>query len=1059
MISRIFSRLVWLACLFLVLPASVLHLNAQSTGTISGTVTDQSGAAIPAVALRLQNGATGEVRNGTSESNGSYTFALLPPGTYSLTAMKAGFSRVLLEHIVVQVNSDTREDITAPLAQVSQQLTVQASPVEVNTEDASLGEVVQARQMVALPLNGRDFLQLGTLSAGVEPPAMQNNESTTQLLSGGRNTLTLSVSGSREISPEFLFDGVPSKQFFYGAVGIEPPVDSIAEFKIQRGYFSPEFGAPAVINVVIKSGSNSFHGSAWEFFRNDVLDARNFFDITKPPYRQNQFGFNVGGPAIRNKLFWFGDYEGFKVRQSATSYLFVPTPAELSGNFSGQPTIYQPDTYNAATGTRTPFPNNQIPAALISPFATAYDQFIAAPNSAPIASLGGANLIGQTKHSLDDTKYDFRVDYTPSTTDTFFTRVSHLNSGESDSSLLPFAGTQSPLVSTNAVLGWTHVFSPRLVNEARLGMDRSFLYSATPEGAAENPDWPTKVGLQNLNQIPNCNGVPAVSMAGFSTFGFSFANCIITGNTDKTFRDSVSYTVGRHTWTMGFGLLRVNWEMIASYTQNGSLTFTGQFSGNSIADYLLGAPDNVSGEKPSQPTYRNSWWPDAYVNDNFKVTKNFTLNLGLRWQFTPPPTEKYGNLYSFDFANGQLIRCGTDGVPGGCISSHYLDFAPRVGLAWSPAKNWAIRVSGGTFYDRLPGNEWVWNSVGPPFTVGYSAVSNPNIPTISIPGLFPAFTPNLQGASLFDLANRTDPYLQQWTFSLQHTLPWSIFTEAAYVGSKGTHLSKRLDTNLDPAPPSPTDTRSTEQRAPYPQYGFILTDEGIGNSEYEALQLTARKALSQGVTFLLGYTYGKSLDDDSYDSAATRNYRPGDLDKGRSIFDMRNRFTASVVYDLPFGRNLRGFAREFLFGWELNGILTLQSGLPFYVTTPDDPSNTGSIFSPRPNRICNGNLPTSQRTPQEWFDTACFAEPAPDTYGNGGVFYLDTDGTKNLDFAAVKNFTFAGEHYLQFRAESFNLLNNVNFNVPGTTLGSSSFGVITSAGASRELQFALKLVW
>jgi hypothetical protein len=456
-------------------------------------VSDQTGAAVPDVGLTLQNVATGEVRNGASGRAGEYTFALVPPGTYKLTAVKSGLATVVVQDIALPVNTDVRHDITLSVAQVSQQVTVEASAVQVDTETASLGQVVQERQILQLPLNGPDFLQLATLSAGVNPPATQNGQSVKQALSGGRPSLTVSVSGAREISPEFLFDGIPNKQFFYEAVGIEPPVDSIAEFKIQLGYFSPEFGLPAVINVATKSGTNAVHGAVWEFLRNDVLDARNFFDVNRHPYRQNQFGFAVGGPAIRNKLFWFGDYEGFRVRQGGTSFARVPTPAMLQGDFTGLPPIYDPSTYNAATNSRQPFLNNQIPPDKISTFAKDYNQFIPAPNSAPNASLGGVNLIGTTTHALNDTKYDIRVDVAKSQKDTFFTRFSYLNSDESGSSILPGKGTISSLHSRNAVLGWTHVFNPTLVNDFRAGLDRSFLNTSTPGGATTSPDWPTKL--------------------------------------------------------------------------------------------------------------------------------------------------------------------------------------------------------------------------------------------------------------------------------------------------------------------------------------------------------------------------------------------------------------------------------------------------------------------------------------------------------------------------------------------------------------------------------------
>ncbi len=1057
--SVLLTWLVRTMAVVLLLASLVQRIEAQTTGNILGTVTDPAGAAVPDVSLKLENVATGETRTGATGPSGDYNFALLPPAMYTLTVTKSGFATVNVQNLQLAVDQNLRHDITLTLAQLTQQVNVQASAVQVNTETPTLGAVVEARQIIQLPLNGRDFLQLATLSAGVSPPATQNGESTTQALSGGRPTLTISVSGSREISPEFMFDGIPNKQFFYGAVGIEPPVDSLAEFKIQQGYFSPAFGQPAAVNVVTKSGTNTIHGAAWEFIRNDNLDARNFFDTGKPPYRQNQYGGNVGGPAIKNKLFWFGDYEGFHVRQSGTGFAKVPTANELSGNFSGLPTIYDPATWNPTTQTRQPFANNQIPTGDISAFATAYNKFIPGPNAAPVAALGGANYFGQTLYSLEDKKFDVRVDIAKSQNDTFFSRFSYLNSQQTSDDIRPGNSTISPLHSRNAVAAWTHVFSPTLVNDFRAGLDRSFLNSATPKNAESSPDWPTQLGLTNLNQIKVCNGVPTVGLSGYTSFGFTFGNCIATGNTNKIFSDDISWTRGRHTVTMGGRVIRENWRIIGSFTQNGSLNFTGQFSGDSTADYLLGDPANVSGEKPASPTYRNAWWPNLYANDNIKVTSKLTLNLGVRWQFTPPPTEKYGNLFSVDFKTGQLLRCGTNGIPGGCLSSHKADFAPRIGFAYALGKSWAIRSSYGTFFDRLPGNEWVWNSIGPPFLVGFAASSDPNIPTVSIPGLFPAFTPNLEGSSLFDLVDRKDPYLQQWTFSVEHTMAGNIFLQAAYVGSKGTHLSKRVDANLDPSPPAPGDNRSVQDRRPFPQWSFILSDQGRANSMYEGLQLTARKEYSHGLTFTAGYTWAKSLDNDSYDGKATRNYRPGDMDKGRSIFDLRNRFVASAVWDLPFGQGFTGVARQVVQGWQLNGILTLQSGLPFQEVTPDDRSNTGAFWIPRPNRICNGNLPVGQRRPEHWFDTSCFVEPALNTYGNGGVEYLDTDGTKNLDFAVVKNFPIHENFHLQFRAESFNILNSVNFGRPGAGVGTSVDGVVTSAGAARIIQFGLKLLW
>ena len=349
----------------------------------------------------------------------------------------------------------------------------------------------------------------------------------------------------------------------------------------------------------------------------------------------------------------------------------------------------------------------------------------------------------------------------------------------------------------------------------------------------------------------------------------------------------------------------------------------------------------------------------------------------------------------------------------------------------------------------------------PPLNIGQSFVpADPVIPSTNISTLFP--TPNLNaglplGTTLFNLLGRRDPYLQQWTLSIQQTLPWDLFLELSYVGSRGNKLSKRYDRNIDQTLLQPGDTRTPQQRRPYPNLGFILSDEGSGMSKYNALQASLRKSLSSGLTFMTNYMYGRSMDTDSYDSSGSRHYRPGDNDYGRSIFDVRQRFVGSVNYELPFGKHAKGFVKQVIGGWELNSILSLQTGLPFYVTSTDF-SNTATTFGGRPNRLCNGNLPSSQRNVYQWFNTSCFAQAPLNTYGNGGVFYLDTDGTKNEDIGLSKNFAITEQKRLQFRYESFNFFNNTNYNLPKNNVSTpSTFGKVQSAQPGRVMQLSLKL--
>ena len=1063
-----------LCSLTVIFLSSLCHAQ-KSTADILGTVTDSSGGVLAGVQITATNVETHDLRKAATDQLGGYHFTFLPPGTYSLRAESRGFKRVTVENLILTVNEERRQDFSLPVGTVQQEVSVTANPVAVNAEDATLGGVVEEKRVVDLPLNGRAFLELATLLPGATNVDVPNSEDNGYSVAQ-RPGMSVSFAGIRAGSNEILFDGVPSNDIYDNNIGLQPTPDAIAEFKVLQGYFSPEYGLPAVINVVTRSGTNNYHASLWEFLRNDVLDARNYFEqapLPKGTLRQNQYGVAGGGPVVKSKVFFFGDYEGQRIRSSSgSSFATLPTPAELNGNFSAllpSQQIFDPETYNPTTGTRQPFPGNIIPPDRISSFAKAYAQYIAQPVSGAPAPF---NFVGTARTIQNDSKFDIRIDWTGSENDKLFGRFSWSDSSLQNVTPLPYSGTEIPLNVRNTSIGWTHNFSARLVNEVRFGIDNVVIENSAPLNGASNPNFPKILGIANLDSTPQCNGLADVNMAGYTPLG-GFNSCEIPHNNDPIYGDNVSYQHGRHFLTFGGQLKQVREEDIVSFSAIGAFAFTGQYSGNGAADFVLGDPNNAQGAQWTGPMNRRGWWPDLYFNDGFKVTHNFTLNYGIRWQYTQPLTEVNNKIETIDFAHGgNILVAGQKGASRGVLTPRKKDFAPRVGLAWAPfgRTTWAVRSSYGIFYDRLPGNEWAWQGISIPFLVGTSAISDPNVPTINMATLFPSVSatdPNAivaqlaaagTPASMFNLQDRRDPYIQQWTFSLEHTLPWDLFTQAAYVGSKGTDLSKRVDQNVAPLP-APTDTRPLQERLPFPQYGFILNDAGIGNSYYHGLQLTARKAYSSGLLFQAAYTYSKCLDDDSYDGKATRNYYLANMDKGRCTMDVRQRFVYSMVYDLPFGKNFTGVAREALSGWQFNTILSLQTGLPFSLFTESDPSNTGAIFAPRPQGLCDGNLPASQRTVNRWFNTSCYVLPAPDTYGNTPAQNMDGPSNKSLNLALDKTFRLAESTSLEFRAEAFNSLNHPNFGRPSPDVQSASFGQISTAGPGRELQFGLKLIF
>lgn len=1061
--SRLRHTIEFLSC-FLAFAVMSLNSFSQTTANISGYVTDQSGAALAGVKVTLKSETTGEQHVTTTQGNGLYGFTFVLPGTYTLTAEANGFSTLNVTGVPVQVDAHVRRDFTLQVAKVTSEVNVSGNTTMVDRISPSLGEVINSPTIITLPLNGRDYLQLATLAAGVHPPSLQNGQSIGQGF-GVPFTEVVSISGVREVSDDYLYDGVPSRHAFYGSVGYRPPVDSIAEFKVQQGYFSPQYGQPAVINVVIKSGSNSLQGAAWEFFRNDVFDARNYFDnkLPKSPLHQNQFGVNLGGPAIKDRLFWFGDYEGFRLSTSNPGFFTVPTPAMLRGDFSGLPTIYDPATYNPATGTAQPFPGNIIPSNRISSFATKYNQFIPAPNSPPVAAEANANLIGQNPQTTDDNSFEFKIDYLYSDKDTFFGRFSFQNSTTVLGSLLPAAATQTPLNSRNVVLAWTHTFSPSVVNSFRAGLDRDYTENGAAAPFGTQANWPAYLGLHNLNQVPDCNGVTDVSMASFSSFGAGNSNCPINGETNKIFLDNLSMVRGSHTITLGGEITRLFNRDIISTGDLGNLQFSGAYTGNAAADYLLGDPDLATGAKPSAPEYLQGWLADLYINDDFHATRNLTLNLGLRWQVSPPMVEKYNQQGIFNPRTGQIDIAGQNGTPRGLLSSHWADFAPRVGFAYSPSPNWSIRSSYGVFWDRVPGNDTAWNNEKWPFQLSSTLVSDPKVPTVSISDLFPSVSPGGAppvGTNIFNLADRSDPYIQQWTLSVERALPGRMVLDVAYVGSRGVHLSKRIDINKAPLP-SPTNTLPLQERRPYPQFGFILDDTNRAGSSYNGLQVNLHNQITHGLNLVVGYAYSRSMDNDSFDSRAARNYGPDDyrFDWAPSVFNLKHRLSAGAFYNLP-GQSLSGLVGQVFGGWRLSGILSLQTGLPFSpLNFFFDQSNTGAnvISWPMPNQVCpNANFPASQQRPSLWFNTSCFAEPAPDTYGNAHFNDLFTDGLTTLDLAVMKEFATGERGRLEVRAEAFNALNDVNFGLPGFIIGFPGYGQVTSAEPARIMQFAIK---
>jgi hypothetical protein len=1065
-------------------------LAQTSTGTVLGVVSDQSGGAVPDAEVALVSTTTGARRTTESLQTGNYEFPLVAPDTYQLTVTKSGFSTAAFNNVVVRVNETFTQNVQMSVGSTTQQVTVTAEVSKVDTSTATLGAVTGYTQITTLPILGRSFLALATLSAGtvVDYPG-----SWTGTFSGGRSDMAVGVSGAQDFFTTNLIDGVPTKSPEYGGIGYQLPLEMIDEFNIQRGYYSAKYPGPGVVNIASRSGANQIHGVAWETIRNNVLDSRSFFDQNIPPLRQNHFGGAFGGAIKKDKLFYFGNVQFVRDVIGSTLLGSVPTASELQGNLCDIPAISLTNPFTGGAMSCV------IPQGNFDPFAT---KFIALGTRAippPTTSgpAGSINRIIQSDKLQTDNFVDFRVDYDRGSKDRFSFRFGYGNSSITQASFSAYT-ISAPYNARNDVLSWTHIFSPTLINEFHAGLDRVNNRPDQPFGPGiGSENFNSELGVSGVNTYKPCDGPTGVSLNNIGGgFGDSFGTflCDITLSNNYSYNDSLVYVRGKHSLQFGTDLTRFQVTNPIFNGEPGSFTYTGQYSGNSLSDFLLGYVENANGLTRTEVPYRRSWNWGLFAEDKYQITKNLTINAGLRWELPQPAYDKQNNLaafvplapgyapntaYTFEYAQatsattiaGQPVSPPQFGRA--IVRTNYKDFAPRVGLAWMPfgRPKWSVRASYGIFYDTLVFDEESFNSLGFPVVAPYSESGTSTTP-VSTANQFGLGAPSIGGYSLSEDPFRSDPYLQQWTVSVQRQLPGSALLSVAYVGNRGTHMFVRGQVNV-----AHLGTTPIADRLPFPTLGAVLDDRSEAQSAYNALQVDLEKRLSHNLTFRVGYTYSNSMDDSQSQGNGTSF--PWDVRAGwqRSDLNLKHNFVFSHTYVLPFGSgqhylgSARGAMDRLVSGWESVGILSAHTGFPFSIGGTDL-SNTyyGFFGGARPNRTCSGKL--SNPTISEWFDTSCFSVAPPNTYGNAGWGFLDQPGYFDWDLSAVKNTKLTERLNLQFRAEFFNAFNKVNFNGPnaGVSQGPNGnvtapyspnplLGVITSAGPGREIQGVLRLVW
>ena len=1038
-------------------------------GSVRGTVYDPNHDVIPGAAVGLTNLATGESRKATSDAQGEYVISSLTPGTYRLEVRRQPSFVPYDEKLEVLVNQELRVDVALQVGNPDTFEVDSTTEALIKKDSASLGAVIENRQVTGLPLDGRNFYELALLVPGAVPAAQGSAGSV-------RGDFAFSVNGAREDSNNYLLDGVYNVDPKLNTFGVRPPVDAIREFENLTSTYDASFGrsAGAQVNVVLKSGSNDFHGSVYEFYRGGNFDARNYFAPSNEPaptYKRNQFGFSLGGPIRKDKAFFFTDYEGTRAREGITRITNVPTLAERAGDFS-QSLFGVP--INPFTGQ--PFANGRIP----DPFINAVGRRIAALYPAPNRATPFANFVSSPVQQDRDDHFDLRVDYLRSQRSTLAFRYSF-----GDRALFePFAGSGFSVVpgygndvtrrSQNAMISETHVFSPALVNDLRFAFNR-VASAVRQEGQGTSIN--RAFGLPELSANPRDFGLSFITVTGFSPLGHEGNNP--QNSVTNTFQviDTATYSRGEHLFKFGADIRFVQQNAFRDVQSRGLIQFSpfGQITGNALGDLLLGFPLLTGGARVDNAQHLRSQSYNFFINDSVRVTRNLTLIGGLRYEYNSPPVDAFDRANIYDPATRSLVRVGTGGVPRSGFEADRNNFAPRVGLAWTIGEKGStvLRAGYGVYYDQsplAPGEALYFNAPYFDFNLFFSL---PGLP-LTLNNPFPAFFPfPLPDSALAIQRDLQTPYMQHWSASVQQQLGRSRVLEIAYVGSKGTKLLSARDVNQPQPRVLPPGLPFVPR--PNPFFDDITELESRASSNYNALQVRFQQRLNRGLTALASYTWSKSTDDASnfFSSAGDPNF-PQDsnnpqAERGRSNFDVRHRLVLSYSYDLPIGHGQahlanRGWVSTLLTGWQTFGIVTLQTGRPFTVALLPEIDNSGTGRSAlgfgandRPNLVGDPNL--TRPTPERWFNTSAFVFPPPGTFGNAGRNILDGPGYQSVNVSLAKNTALSERFKLQLRVEAFNLFNHPNFNLPDNFLGSPTFGRITSARDPRHIQFGVKLLF
>ena len=1023
------------------------------TTSLVGTVRDATGAVVPNASVVAVQTETSTTYRATTNSTGDYSIPYVNIGTYTITVKTSGFKTTQKTGILVQVNQVVRTDFTLQVGQVSQEVTVKGGAPAIATDDASVSQVVNRQQIADLPLNGRDVLELAVTTPGV----YQTSNSRRGIPPGER----FIGAGGRNIQNQVSMDGVSLMNNLITQINFLPSVDAIEEFHVQTGTYSAQYGGYLGVHMdlVTKSGTNQLHGSVFEFIRNDALDARQFFEkqgTPKTPFRQNQFGAEVGGPVViphlyngRNKTFFMGSYEGFRQVSSNPSLQTVMTPLMRNGDFSE---ISTPITNPLLAG------NPVVTTVPVAPQAAKLLQIIPEPNVTGVLT---NNYVASIVNNENYDQTTDRVDQNIGDKTRLFFRLAYFKDTPAYGGANPYDALYAPNSQTNWVAGYTQTISPSMVNALYVG--RNSMATDAVNNFYQNPSTQSFIkdlGIPGFPFDPENPDAPVISINGYLGVGNGGTNWF---QTDETWEidDQLNWIHGKQNFIFGGDLAKLKTGRKANNSPNGQFNFTGQLTGFAPADFVLGVPFSDTTPGAEVPGLVGQWRDGFFVTDNVNLTPKLTLNLGVRYDVSTPPSTLNGNATILNPAQTALIPSNPPQPGFQFYTPQRNNFGPRVGFAYRVTNTWVVRGGFGIYYNPNQMNSYTFLNINPPFApvVLYQQtdVTNPDI-TFDNPTPGSSLTTNTNPVNVITIGPFVPTArMQQWSFDVERSLWQSAGLDIQYMGSHTYHLDRSFYSNTPPP-----GSGSVQSRRPNQLWGVIRTISNDEYAHYHALNVIFNQRMYHGASLRLAYTWSHNLDigTDSNGGGYPMDAYNMNRDYASSDWDVRNRFVASYVYLLPFFQsNSSRAVQTLLANWQVNGITTLQSGFPINVTIGQDIVNTG-VGHQRPNLIGTPSADCGSGRLTGCITKSAYALPVQYNYGTAGRNMLYGPGLINFDASLFKDIPFNERWKFQFRAEFFNLFNTPAFSNPSSTFGTSSFGTVGSTkGNNRQIQFAGKIIF